>query len=60
MVPVGQLRWVPPDAEVSDVLALMDEGDVGQVPVVRDGQIPRLIGRDHLLRVIRTHLEFRA
>jgi Zn-dependent protease len=60
MIPVAQLRWVPPDAEVSDVLTLMDEGDVGQVPVVRDGQILGLIGRDHLLRVIRAHLELRA
>ncbi len=43
-----------------EVLALMDDGDVGQVPVVRDGQLLGLIGRDHLLRVIRAHLEFRA
>ena len=60
MVPLARLRWVAPDAEVGEVLALMDEGDVGQVPVVRDGQLLGLIGRDHLLRVIRAHLEFRA
>jgi len=60
MVPLARLHWVAPDAEVSEVLALMDDGDVGQVPVVRDGQLLGLIGRDHLLRVIRAHLEFRA
>jgi len=60
MVPLARLCWVAPDVEVSDVLALMDEGDIGQVPVVRDGQLLGLIGRDHLLRVIRAHLEFRA
>ena len=60
MVPLARLRWVAPEAEVGEVLALMDEGDVGQVPVVRDGQLLGLIGRDHLLRVIRAHLEFRA
>jgi Zn-dependent protease len=60
MIPVAQLRWVAPEAEVGEVLALMDDGDVGQVPVVRDGHLLGLIGRDHLLRVIRAHLEFRA
>jgi Zn-dependent protease len=60
MVPVARLQRVAPDAEVSEVLALMDDGDIGQVPVVRDGQLLGLIGRDHLLRVIRAHLEFRA
>jgi CBS domain-containing protein len=60
MVPVAQLHWVAPDAEVTEVLALMDEGDVGQVPVVHNGQLLGLIGRDHLLRVIRAQLEFRA
>lgn len=60
MIPLERLRWVSPDAEVREVLALMDEGGVGQVPVVRDGQLLGLIGRDHLLRVIRAHLEFRV
>ena len=60
MVPVAQLHWVAPDAEVTEVLALMDNGDIGQVPVVRDGQLLGLIGRDHLLQVIHAQLEFRA
>jgi CBS domain-containing protein len=60
MIPLARLRWVAPDADVGEVLTLMDDGDVGQVPVVRDGQLLGLIGRDHLLRVIRAHLEFRA
>jgi predicted transcriptional regulator len=60
MVPVARLQRVAPDAEVSEVLALMDDGDIGQVPVVRDGQLLGLIGRDHLLRIIRAQLEFRA
>jgi CBS domain-containing protein len=60
MVPLAQLHCVSPEAEVREILALMDEGDIGQVPVVRNGQLLGLIGRDHLLRVIRTHLEFRA
>lgn len=60
MVPVAKLHSVSPDAEVREVLTLMDDGDVGQVPVVRNGQLLGLIGRDHLLRIIRMHLEFRA
>lgn len=60
MVPFARLRCVSPDTEVGEVLTLMDEGDVGQVPVITDGRLLGLIGRDHLLRVIRTHLEFHA
>lgn len=60
MVPVAQLHSVLPDAEVREVLTLMDDGDVGQVSVVHNGQLLGLIGRDHLLRVIRARFEFRA
>lgn len=58
MVPVAKLHSVSPDAEVREILTLMDDGDVGQVPVVHNGQLLGLIGRDHLLRVIRARLEF--
>jgi Zn-dependent protease len=60
MIPLERLRWVSPDAPLPEVIALMDESDVGQAPVVRDGQLLGLIGRDHLLRVMRTRLEFRT
>jgi Zn-dependent protease len=60
MIPLERLQWVSPDAPLSEVLTLIDEGDVGQAPVVRDGQLLGLIGRDHLLRVIRARLEFRT
>ena len=60
MIPLERLHCVSPDAPLLKVLTLMDEGNVGQAPVVLNGQLLGLIGRDHLLRVIRTRLEFRT
>jgi predicted transcriptional regulator len=43
--------------ELSEVLALMDDHQVNQVPVVRNGRIVGLLGREQLMRVLRTRLE---
>ncbi len=57
----SQLALVPtaPKVNIHESLLARHE-DVGQVPVVRDGQILGLIGRDYLPRVIRAHPEFRT
>ncbi|MGE0826640.1 MAG: site-2 protease family protein [Candidatus Binatia bacterium] len=59
MIPLERLRYVTPEAPLNEVLTVMDEADLGQVPVVRNGKLLGLIGRDHLLRIIRTRIEFR-
>ena len=59
VIPLEGLRYVSPEAEVSEALTLMDEEDIGQVPVLKEGQLLGVIGRDHLLRILRAHLEFR-
>jgi predicted transcriptional regulator len=58
MIPRAELQWVAPEADVLETLTLMDEKNVAQVPVVENGRFLGLIGRDHVLRVIRARLEF--
>jgi CBS domain-containing protein len=47
-----QIYSVSPDAGLEDALRLMDEKNVAQVPVMRDGRLLGIIGRDHLIRLI--------
>jgi Zn-dependent protease len=47
-----QIYSVSPDAELEDALSLMDEKNVAQVPVMLDGRLLGIIGRDHLIRLI--------
>jgi Zn-dependent protease len=60
MRPVEKLHFVSPDSEVEDALRLMDTKDVAQVPVMRNGELLGMIGRDDLLRLIRNRLELAA
>jgi Zn-dependent protease/predicted transcriptional regulator len=52
------MRWVAPNADLSRVVELMERDDVGQVPVVLDGHLEGLIGREDLVRFVRTRAEF--
>ncbi|HEY9431912.1 MAG TPA: site-2 protease family protein [Blastocatellia bacterium] len=49
---VDQLHSVSPDTELEDALRMMDEKNVAQVPVMLDGRLMGMIGRDHLIRLI--------
>jgi predicted transcriptional regulator len=49
---VDQLYSVSPDTELEDALRMMDENNVAQVPVMLDGRVMGMIGRDHLIRLI--------
>ena len=49
-----QLHSVSPDTELEDAMRLMDEKNIAQVPVMLDGRFVGLIGRDHLIRLIRS------
>ncbi len=57
MTPLKNLHWVDPDTEISEVLDLMNNEDISQVPVIKEGKIKGLIGRSHLLKVVRARLE---
>ncbi|MBI2908841.1 MAG: site-2 protease family protein [Chloroflexi bacterium] len=57
MTPVGRLKTVAPDDEAFTVLERMDGEDVNQMPVVEDGKVIGMIGRDNVLRFLRTRAE---
>ncbi len=47
-----QLYSVSPDTKLEDALRLMDEKNIAQIPVMLDGRLFGMIGRDHLIRLI--------
>jgi Zn-dependent protease/CBS domain-containing protein len=47
-----QLYSISPDTELEDALRSMDEKNIAQVPVMLDGRVLGMIGRDHLMRLI--------
>lgn len=60
MVPEEALMKVTPDTPVNQVLQLMIEGNIGQVPVVEGGRLLGVVGRDRLLALVETRLELKA
>jgi len=47
-----QIYSVSHDTELEDALRLMDEKNIAQIPVMLDGRLLGMIGRDHLIRLI--------
>jgi Zn-dependent protease len=58
MRPFDTMRWVAPDADISQVLEVMDRDDTDQVPVVSDGRLEGLIRREDVVRLMQTRAEF--
>jgi Zn-dependent protease/CBS domain-containing protein len=52
MVPLERLHVVSPEQQLSEVLPLMAERDVNQLPVVQNGQLAGMLSRDVVLRVL--------
>ncbi len=57
MVPVERIRGVSPTDSLLKALDLMQEAEVNQLPVVRDGRMAGMITREDVLRAISIHLE---
>jgi len=57
MVPADQLKAARPEQDVLSIMAEMNENNINQMPVVRDGQVIGLITRDNLLRALRTRTD---
>ncbi|MEK6757313.1 MAG: site-2 protease family protein [Bacteroidota bacterium] len=60
MVPERELAHVSPDTPVETVLQKMNEHDISQIPVIDQGRLLGIIGRDGLLALVQTHLELKA
>ena len=57
MVPWNRLVQVNPKMELLDVLDLMDDSDVAQLPVVEANQLVGMLTRDQVLHYVRTRGE---
>jgi Zn-dependent protease len=60
MLPAARLKAVGPGTRLLDVLAVLEQQDVNQVPVMEDGRLLGIITRDHLLRVLSAKMELDA
>ena len=52
MTPLDKLKWVKPDDDLASVLKILTQQDINQLPVIEDGNIIGMVGRDHLLSFI--------
>lgn len=52
MIPVNRLHSVSPTQNLNDVLSLMANQDVNQLPVVQDGRVVGILSRDAIIRYI--------
>lgn len=53
MVPSAAMKAIDPEAKVSEVLMDMEQADLTHLPVVREGRVIGVIGRDRILGVLR-------
>ena len=60
MIPMEKLKWVSPTTELIDALGEMDRDGVSQLPVMVNGQIQGILGRDDVINFLRTISEFSA
>jgi len=57
MLPIEQLRSVTPETPISEAVEIMNQEDVNQLPVVREGRIEGFISRGGVLRLLQTRAE---
>jgi Zn-dependent protease/predicted transcriptional regulator len=60
MIPAEKLHSVSPTIPVDALLQLMNDQNISQVPVLEDGKLLGLVGRDRLLNLLHTRLELKA
>ncbi len=52
MIPLSRLHVVAPQQSLNDVLPLMNDHDVNQLPVVQDGTLVGILSRDAIIRYL--------
>jgi len=57
MVPIDRVHSAEPNEPVLQILERMQKEDINQMPVLSDGHIIGMIGRDTILRVLQTRLQ---
>jgi Zn-dependent protease/predicted transcriptional regulator len=57
MQPIASIASVTPNEPATSILERMQQEELGQIPVISDGQIVGVIGRDTILRALQTRLQ---
>jgi Zn-dependent protease/predicted transcriptional regulator len=57
MTPLDKLKSVTPNEDLNTVLQMMVEGDVNQVPVIYEGKIVGMVGRDNIINFVNARSE---
>ena len=52
MTPIGSLKSVPPDEDLNAIMQILSRDDINQVPVVQDGNVIGIVGRDNIISFI--------
>jgi CBS domain-containing protein len=52
MIPLERLHTVSPQQNLNDVMPLMANRDINQVPVVQDGRLVGVLTRDAIIRTL--------
>jgi CBS domain-containing protein len=54
MIPLANMKWIRPEAELVEALGEMDRDGVNQLPVMMGDQIQGMLGRDDVINFLRT------
>ncbi|HVB33150.1 MAG TPA: site-2 protease family protein [Patescibacteria group bacterium] len=57
MLPQDRIEWAQADEPALGILERMQQTNIGQMPVLREGQVVGMVSRDTVLRVIQTRLQ---
>jgi Zn-dependent protease/CBS domain-containing protein len=57
MTPLSQVKSVSPNEDLSNVLKILSENDINQVPVVWENKVVGIVARDNLINFINTRNE---
>lgn len=57
MIPLSQMKSVSPNEDLGNILQILSENDINQVPVVWENKIVGIVGRDNLINFINTRNE---
>lgn len=60
MIPIGKMKSISPNEDLSTALRVLTEEDINQVLVIENGSLTGVIGRDNLLSFIKLRGELRA
>ncbi|MEW5976760.1 MAG: site-2 protease family protein [Acidobacteriota bacterium] len=60
MVRLENLRWVTPQQDVLQILESMDRENINQVPVIEEGRLLGMVGRQEILHVLQNRLNVSA